>query len=209
MHNVTVLDTNPEGLRERKKAKTRRALEDAALALFIRHGFDGTTVEQIADACDVSPRTFFRYFSTKEDALFGDSREKLETFIDALEARPGGEAPLRSMRAAALTLMQTHEARRERLKARAQIVAATPLLRAHGSERQADWNQAAIEVLTGRSSGTIADEGQTPLVIRLVVVASTAAIHAAVETWLNDTTGVELIALVEQAFDLLAVGLDG
>jgi AcrR family transcriptional regulator len=204
----TTLDTTPAGLRERKKAKTRRALEDAALDLFVRQGFERTTVEQIADACDVSPRTFFRYFPSKEDVLFGDGREKFETFIEALQVRPVDEPPLRSLRAAALTLIQTHAPRRERLEARAQIVAATPMLRAHGSERQAEWNQAAVEWLTQRA-GSVADAHRSPLEIRLVVVASTSAMHAAVDTWLEDTTGVDLLTLFEQAFDLLAAGLDG
>ncbi|MDQ1520460.1 MAG: hypothetical protein QOI55_1533 [Actinomycetota bacterium] len=209
MHTMTLLDTTPAGLRERKKAKTRRALEDAALDLFVRQGFEGTTVEQIADACDVSPRTFFRYFPSKEDVLFGDGREKFETFIEALQARPVDEPPLRSLRAAASTLMQTHAPRRERLQARAHIVAATPMLRAHGSERQAEWNQAAVEWLTQRRAGSAAGAHQSPLEIRLVVVASTSAMHAAVDTWLEDTTGVDLLTLFEQAFDLLAAGLDG
>lgn len=60
------------GLRERKKAKTRAAIQEQALRLFRRHGYAATTVEKIAEAADVSQSTFFRYFPTKEDLLLYD-----------------------------------------------------------------------------------------------------------------------------------------
>jgi AcrR family transcriptional regulator len=192
-----------EGLRERKKAKTRHALEDAAIELFKQQGFERTTVEQIADACEVSPRTFFRYFASKEEVLFGDAADKLQQIVAVLERRPAGEPPLESMRAATLSLVDVYEHERDRRKVIAEIVAATPMLRAHGSERQDEWNDLAVDILTQHRGG--ADAAPT-FEVRLAVGAATAAVKAAIQTWLDDAT-TDLRALIERAFDRLAAGL--
>src|SRR5438876_3205893 len=76
------------GLRERKKLKTREALEQAALELFEKQGFDRTTIEEIVEACDVSPRTFFRYFPNKEALLLTDADEKCQLLVAGLLDRP-------------------------------------------------------------------------------------------------------------------------
>jgi AcrR family transcriptional regulator len=89
------------GRRERKKLETRRALFRAAIELFSERGVDATTVEDIAEAVDVSARTFHRYFASKEDVLFFDAAERRARFAAYLDGRPAGEALLDSLRAAA------------------------------------------------------------------------------------------------------------
>ena len=81
------------GRRERKKRETRQALVETAMALFAEQGVDGTTIEQISDGADVSERTFYRYFATKEDVLFADSIERRERFATALATRPEDTGP--------------------------------------------------------------------------------------------------------------------
>ncbi|NRQ32888.1 TetR family transcriptional regulator [Nonomuraea sp. NN258] len=85
------------GLRERKKEKTRLAILDAALDLFLEQGYESTTVEQIAGAVEVSPRTFFRYFTSKDHLvlLFHDHGE--EIMLETLESRPEDEPPFTSL----------------------------------------------------------------------------------------------------------------
>jgi AcrR family transcriptional regulator len=88
------------GLRERKKAKTRAAIRDAAMRLFTEQGYAATTVEQIAEAAEVSPSTYFRYFPTKEDVVLADDYDPL--IVDAIRNQPAStpvvEAVLQGMR---------------------------------------------------------------------------------------------------------------
>ncbi|MBZ6139625.1 MULTISPECIES: TetR family transcriptional regulator [Streptomyces] len=88
------------GLRELKKQRTRDLLLRSALELFTEHGYEETTVDDIAEAADVSQRTFFRYFASKEDAAFYVARLAEARFVEAVHARPPEEAPLDALRMA-------------------------------------------------------------------------------------------------------------
>ena len=81
-------------LRERKRARTRRALIDAAVELFDRQGYEQTTVAQIAAAAEISTRTFFGYFASKEDLLFPDSQARVQAALDAIDQRRPGDRPV-------------------------------------------------------------------------------------------------------------------
>ena len=86
------------GLRERKKARTRAAIREHALRLFKEQGYEATTVDQIAEAAEVSPSTFFRYFPTKEDVVLQDDMDVL--MAKAFETQPAGLSPVAAFRAA-------------------------------------------------------------------------------------------------------------
>jgi AcrR family transcriptional regulator len=85
----------PAGLRERKKAKTRAAIRDHALRLFEEQGYAATTVDQIAEAAEVSQSTFFRYFPTKEDVILIDDYDPL--IVEAILAQPPEVSPVRAL----------------------------------------------------------------------------------------------------------------
>ena len=86
------------GLRERKKAKTRAAIQRHALRLFREQGYEATTVSQIAEAAEISPSTFFRYFPSKEDVVLYDDLDPL--MFAAFEAQPSELSPIEAMRRA-------------------------------------------------------------------------------------------------------------
>ncbi|MFC9911083.1 TetR family transcriptional regulator [Streptomyces sp. NPDC059862] len=90
------------GLRELKKRRTRDALLRTAVEMFTTRGYDHTTVDDIAAAVDVSPRTFFRYFSGKEDAALALETMTVAHFLDAVRARPAHEPPMEAMRRAVM-----------------------------------------------------------------------------------------------------------
>jgi AcrR family transcriptional regulator len=90
------------GLRERKKAKTRAAIQQHALRLFREQGYAETTVDQIAEAAEISPSTFFRYFATKEDVVIQDQYDPL--MIAAFKAQPPDVSPVQAVREAMISV---------------------------------------------------------------------------------------------------------
>ena len=117
------------GLRERKKARTRAAIRQQALRLFRQQGYDATTVEQIAEAAEVSPSTFFRYFPTKEDVVLQDDMEF--RWADALRSQPPDLPPIAAIRASMLAAMGTlSEEDLQLLQESAQLSTTVPAIRA-------------------------------------------------------------------------------
>lgn len=94
------------GLRERKKRRTRSALASAALELFAERGYEETTIADIAAAADVSPRTFFSYFPSKEDVLFAEIDDRLDEVGERLARRAPGESPLEALRRSVFDIME-------------------------------------------------------------------------------------------------------
>jgi AcrR family transcriptional regulator len=95
----------PVSLRELKRERTRQAIVDAAIDLFSRHGYEGTTVADIAAAAEIGTRTFFSYFASKEEVLFPESDARLDATVAAIANRSPSEGPadvlVRALREAA------------------------------------------------------------------------------------------------------------
>ncbi len=115
--------------REEHKRHTRAALEDAAIVLFARNGYEGTTVEEIAAQAGVSVRTFFRYFASKQHVLFGDAGySRVRRLGEALAGRPQEEDPIESVRRVMAAGDITDPAELAQIRARVTLMAAQPEL---------------------------------------------------------------------------------
>ena len=199
-----VTDVRPEeGLRERHRRRTAADLERVALTLFIERGFDAVTVDDIAAATDVSRRTFFRYFASKEDVLLADHPRRLAELRAALEARPSDEPALSALRCAILSMTGSYEQERERLLRRFTVMSQTPSLQARSLLRQRAWEEAVTEMVAARLGFEPAGD------MRPAVVAATtlAAVRVAIGNWLAEGGGADLPKMVAEALDLLDGGL--
>jgi AcrR family transcriptional regulator len=118
----------PLGLRERKKRKTRDDIVRAAMDLFLARGFDGTTVADIAEAADISPRTFFGYFPSKEDVVFHDSDELMASLVERIRGRAPSEDAFDALRAWIQAVDAGAGFEHEAERARRRLVRETPAL---------------------------------------------------------------------------------
>lgn len=190
------------GLRERKKAKTRRALQDAALELIDQQGYDTTTVEQIAAAAEVSPSTFFRYFPTKEDVILEDEYDP--RIVAAIENQHADLPPVAAARAAfAETFDTIGGSDREMLLRRVQLSLSVPALRA----RMYDQARVAEDRLAGALAvhlGRAADDFDVAVTVAAVI----ATLSTAVERWASGGGKGDLPKMVDHALAVLQHGLD-
>ena len=192
-----------EGLRERKKAETRQALAAAALELAEALGPDGVTVEAIAEAAGVSPRTFFNYFATKEDAVVGMSPAHSSALLADLVARPAGEAPLEALRATALAAAARLEAGADDWMRRRALFHRHPTLAGRQAARLAEVERGMVEEIA-RRTGLDPDADPYPA---LVVAAALGAIRVAIATWTTRARPGSLTDHLDATFAQLAAGL--
>jgi AcrR family transcriptional regulator len=119
------------GLRERKRERTRKAIADAALELFDRQGFHATTIPQIAEAADVSPRTVSGYFPAKEDLAFPDADERIAALEARLRTRKPGETAAEALRSWLPEMLRADVERAEELRCRRRVIDADESLCAY------------------------------------------------------------------------------
>lgn len=189
------------GLRERKKQQRRALIEDTALTLFESDGFDATTVEDIAAACDIAPRTFFSYFLTKDDLVLADYADRLERILDTFSERPDDEPAWVALRNGFATVAADYEAEVDRLRRRFAIMAATPSVLARSLELQLGWEIALAERLAVRDAVDADLAG-------LMAATALAVMRSSLRTWILGDTRRPLPELMHHGFELLGNGLD-
>ncbi|MGH9067353.1 MAG: TetR family transcriptional regulator [Acidimicrobiales bacterium] len=191
-----------EGRRERKKHATRRALQDAALALAAARGPDHVTVEAISEAADVSPRTFFNYFSCKEEALVGEPPALGQRLRAVLETAPPGTPIASAVRTVVRQVAAESAERKDELLTRKRIVAECPaLLPRHHAAFSARERE-----LTAAIASHLGTDPETDIYPALLAAVSATALRVAFQRW-DGQAGHRLEGLVDQAFDILERGI--
>ncbi len=192
------------GLRERKKARTRAAIREHALRLFREQGYDATTVDQIAEAADVSPSTFFRYFPTKEDVVLLDEFDILA--VGAFEAQSADLSPVAAFRAAARSAFGSLGADElARLRETAELTLTVPEIRARAMDEFARTIGVIAEAAARRS-------GRDPndFAVRNVAGAIVGVIMAATmpwSDWAEEAAGSDMLDRIDAALAHLEAGL--
>lgn len=188
---------------DRTRRRVQEEVVDAALALFLEHGFEETTVDQVVAAAGISRRSFFRYFGTKEDIVFGDLAEQGPVILEALRARPDDEPIWDALRHAFGVLSTLVNPQRGAAIGR--LVTSSPALRAAHLEKHLRWQQVLAPEVERRVGTGDAPPG---LVGEAIVATALACLDAATTTWLSqggDDLG-ELVRLTDLALAAVRSG---
>ncbi len=196
------LPVPPEpGLRARKRQQTRERLTRVAMALFLERGFGATTLDDIAAAAEISRRSFFHYFASKEDVVFAWHEEITAALVAAIVARPAGESMLIAAENAILAMVRQIEP--GEAIAMARLKRDNPALQARDQVKYEQLERALAEAL-GKRAGRKADE----LRARLVAMIAAGAMRIGGELWATEGAREKPEALVMRTFAAIRAILD-
>ncbi|MEW2413226.1 TetR family transcriptional regulator [Streptomyces sp. NPDC046866] len=186
---MTPEPTAPLPLRERKKLRTRQALIDAALDLFGTHGFDGVTLDGLCEAVEVSKRTFFRYFDSKEDVAMAPTQDLWAAFLDVLKTSPADGRALLALFEDALAEAigrMPADGWAERALASRRLASRTPSMDAHGLAFCDRTTRSALAVVERRFTlRGCRGEPHARLALDVLV----AVFHRALDAWVAQPSG--------------------
>jgi AcrR family transcriptional regulator len=190
------------GLRERKKLATRLALHQAALELVAERGLDGVSVDDIAARADVSPRTFFNYFPSKDDAVIGVDPDTPRRLAEAFAARPVNESPVQALHGVLLARAADMAEEPQLWPLRIRVIESHPVLLARlmaGFAESERALSAAIAERIGMPTGA--------LYPNLLAAVQSAVMRASLSRWRAGDFLVSLPVVVDEAWGLLSAGL--
>jgi len=183
----------PAGLRERKRQQTRERLTRAAMALFLERGFEATTLDDIAAAADISRRSFFHYFASKEDVVFAWQEDSTAALIAAVAARPATESLLTAAENAITAMVRQLEP--GEAIAMARLKRDNPALQARDQVKYEKLERALAEAL-GKRAGHKTEKLQA----RLVAMIATGAMRIGGELWAAEGAREKPEALAKRTF---------
>ena len=185
--------TAAPGLRERKRQQTRERLTRVAMALFLERGFEATTLDDIAAAADISRRSFFHYFGSKEDVVFAWQEDSTAALIAAVAARPASEAMLAAAENAITAMVRQLEP--GEVIAMARLKRDNPALQARDQVKYEKLERALADALSKR-----AGHKMEKLRARLVAMIATGAMRIGGELWATEGAREKPEALVKRTF---------
>jgi AcrR family transcriptional regulator len=192
-----------DGLRSRKKARTRLAIEAAASALFAEQGYEATTVEQISERADISHTTFFRYFPSKAHVItLGRDNAQLPLLHGEIIDRPSAEADLVALQRA-IQLIWVPAIDPDRTIRTARAVAESMSLRGLYEDMNREWTRAIADALAVRRGLDAADEG-----CKVVARTAIGVLETAVESWVANDFRKSLGDSVDRNFEALRLAFE-
>jgi AcrR family transcriptional regulator len=198
-------DAQPLSLRERKKRLAQATIEETALRLFLQRGYEQTSIQDIADAALMSPRTFFRYFASKEEALLGPLRTVQSEALGALRDVAPAATPHAALRAIFTYLARQYQEQRAGFLLRYRVVTRTPSIASLFLFALVEAEPAMCQALCAHLE-TATDRND----IRFLVAIHMAALRVAIEEWLERDAGNDggegLVTLLRPRLDYLSSG---
>ncbi|MFB9947273.1 TetR/AcrR family transcriptional regulator [Rhizobium puerariae] len=176
----------PEGRRERKRRQTREKIEEAAIGLFLEKGFEATTIEDIAERADISKRSFFDYFPTKEEVVFAWQDGFAGHLMAAIASRPIDEPAVKTVQYGLVSAVVL--AADERALRLGELIRRTPVLSARDQFKYAKLEAKLTEALSARCG----NDKQSRDRMRLLAAVVVGALRVGGERWAEQPPGVSL-----------------
>src|SRR5579875_1114569 len=192
-------EARPMSLRERKKRLAQATIEEAALRLFQQQGYERTSIQDIADAVMMSPRTFFRYFASKEEVLFGSMRAILNDGINFLQNAAPTESPHTALRATFEYLAGLYQQQRASFLIRYQVAMQTPSVVSIYLYVLAATEPALCDALYSHLEGATNRHE-----LRFLVAIYMTVMRVALEEWLEQEARGDLVSLLRQYLDSIS-----
>jgi AcrR family transcriptional regulator len=189
-----------EGLRARHKQRTRTALREAALRRFVRDGFEATTVEDIAADVDVSPRTFFRYFPTKDAVIVAPYLDLFASWETSLRSAPAGTTLIDALRGASHLVTQAYEGDPGFWDLHHEAITTDRSLGLRMLQTQAQLQQRATSAL----SDLLDLDSRDDMRPHILAAAAMAAVGAAIASWYASGRQTDRRTLVDAAYEEVA-----
>jgi len=196
---MNTTETFHPNLRERKKVKLRELMINTALELFTKRGYDETTIDDIVAKIEISKRTFFRYFETKEDVAIAWYDQLVEKAQKTLDSNLSNETPTKIIKFLFSDFISMYENDRKHFLAIETLIAKTPSIRAKKMDKLIQCSNQINRLLENKIGATSRKIFKNHLIITFIIGIFTVSI----DTWVSYNGKENLSKLVDQGFKLI------